>query len=277
MNGPVRILSDLHLGHKVSRIRRVADLRPLVAGAATVVFNGDTWEELAAPLREKSADMLEELRALCAEEGAEPVFLAGNHDPGWPGPGWVELAGGKIIVTHGDAMLRASSPWKREILTGMGRVREIWDAHPAAETDVRERLMVAREIAIALPSLTHPGGRSLVRRAWDAVTPPARALRIIEAWLTQRSTAEAFVARYFPGAVFFVNGHFHRPGCWRKNGRVLINTGSFVSPCRAHWLEWGNDRLTRGVIDESGTPFRLGRVLNDWAGISLQGALGIGD
>ena len=45
---PVRILSDLHLGHQVSRIARVSALRPLVAGAGTVIFNGDTWQELTA-------------------------------------------------------------------------------------------------------------------------------------------------------------------------------------------------------------------------------------
>ena len=67
MKGPVRILSDLHLGHKISRIADVDVLRPLVAGMGTVVFNGDTWQELALPFRDRSEAMLEELRALFAE------------------------------------------------------------------------------------------------------------------------------------------------------------------------------------------------------------------
>ena len=37
MNEPIRILSDLHLGHRVSRITSIESLRPLIAGAATVV------------------------------------------------------------------------------------------------------------------------------------------------------------------------------------------------------------------------------------------------
>ena len=41
---PVRILSDLHLGHRVSRISSVECFRPLIAGAGTVVFTGDTWQ-----------------------------------------------------------------------------------------------------------------------------------------------------------------------------------------------------------------------------------------
>ena len=121
MKEPVRILSDLHLGHKLSRIERVSALRPLISGAATVVFNGDTWQQLAAPFHKRSASMLEELKALCAEEGVEAVFLSGNHDPGWPGKGWVELADGRIVITHGDALFFGGSPWKREVLTARRR------------------------------------------------------------------------------------------------------------------------------------------------------------
>ena len=264
MREPVRILSDLHLGHKVSRIHQVSDLRPLIAGAATVIFNGDTWEELAEPLRARSASMLDELRALCAEEGAEAVFLAGNHDPGWSGNGWAELAGGEIIITHGDAVLTTSSPWKHEILTRMGQIMDIWRAHPSAEWDVKERIHVAQEIAIDLQSRVHPGGRHLIQRAWDAVTPPARALRILEAWLTQSDASDAFRARYFPSAWMLITGHFHRSGCWEKNGRLVINTGSFVSPGKAHWVEWNDGWLSRGVVDESQSSFRIGERLGTW-------------
>ena len=101
MKEPVRIVSDLHLGHRLSRLTRVAALRPLLAGAGTVIFNGDTWQELTGAVAGRAAEMLDELQTLCAQEACVPVFLSGNHDPGWPGPGWVELAGGRVIVTHG--------------------------------------------------------------------------------------------------------------------------------------------------------------------------------
>ena len=87
MTYPIRILSDLHLGHRVSRIESSESLRPLIAGAGTVIFNGDTWQELARLFFERSAEMLKDLKRICAEEGAEPLFLPGNHDPGWPGTG----------------------------------------------------------------------------------------------------------------------------------------------------------------------------------------------
>jgi exonuclease SbcD len=264
MKEPVRILSDLHLGHRVSRIERVESLRPLVAGVGTVVFNGDTWQELAEPFRERSEVMLGELHALCREEGAEAVFLAGNHDPGWAGTGWVELAEGRIVVTHGDSLLFDGSPWKREILAGNEEIRALWNLYPDAGARVSERLELARRIARDLCSVEYPMGRHFIQRAWDAAVPPKRALRMIESWWRRPLAAEAFCERYFPQAEALVFGHFHRHGCWRRAGRLVIDTGSFMNPGRAHWVEWRAGWLVRGEIEESGGECRPGRVLDVW-------------
>ncbi len=264
MNEPVRVLSDLHLGHKVSRISESAALRPLIAGAGTVIFNGDTWQELAAPFRQRSAAMLADLRKICREEGAETIFLPGNHDPGCPGPGWIALADGRIVVTHGDALLPASSPWKREILTNPRRVAEIWAAHPAAGQDIGERIEVAREIARDLCSVEHPTGRAFLQRAWDALVPPRRAWKMIEAWATQGVAGGDFCNRYFPAAEVLVIGHFHRVGTWQSGGRRIINLGSFMAPGSARWLEWSGGFLTHGRVDESRTECRRGKILHVW-------------
>ncbi len=264
MTGPVRVLSDLHLGHRVSRIENVSALRPLVSGAGTVVFNGDTWQELAAVFREKSAVMLEELKRLCAEEGAEAVFLSGNHDPGWEGPGWVELAEGRIVITHGDSLMFAGSPWKREILVAEERVRELWNQHPAADRDVAERIRLARRIARDLSSVEYSTGRHFIQRAWDAAVPPMRAMKMIEAWITQGTVGAQFCERYFPKAEVLLIGHFHREGFWIRNRRLVIDTGSFLAPGRAHWVEWNDGWLTRGVIDETPERCTLGRKVGTW-------------
>jgi predicted phosphodiesterase len=261
---PVRILSDLHLGHKICRIEKVATLRPLIAGAGTVIFNGDTWQELAAPFLARSTVMLDELKQLCREEGAKTIFLPGNHDPGWSGPGWVELAGGRIVITHGDALLRGGSPWKREILTSGERVNELWEKHPAARQEVAERLAVAREIARELCSVEYPTGRSFFQRAWDAVTPPARAVRMIEAWRTQGALGAAFCEAYFPRAEMLMIGHFHWNGTWSCAGRRVINTGSFTSPGRARWAEWSGGWLSWGLIEESPETCQKGKILDVW-------------
>jgi len=264
MKQPVRVLSDLHLGHTVSRIGRVSALRPLIAGAGTVIFNGDTWQELAEPFRQRAALMLRELQALCAGEGAEAVFLPGNHDPSWPGRGWVELAGGRIIVTHGDALLRAGAPWKREVMVGSRLVDEIWNRYPGADSDPVLRLEVAREVARELCSVEYPLGRHILQRAWDAVTPPQRALWMLAAWFTQGPAGGRFCERYFPKAEVLVIGHFHHSGCWRSGGRTVINTGSFLDPGRAHWVEWNEGWLVQGEIHEGPDACQMDRRLATW-------------
>lgn len=264
MKEPVRIFSDLHLGHKVSRIERVSALRPLIAGAGTVVFNGDTWQELAPPFRERSAAMLAELQSLCAEERAEAVFLPGNHDPGWDGPGWLELAGGRIVVTHGDALLPSGSPWKREIIAAGDRVGELWAAHPGAETDAARRLVLAREIARELCSVEYPFGRSFIQRVWDALVPPQRALHMLDAWRSQAAAGAVFCERYLPAAELLVIGHFHWHGSWQCGGRSILNTGSFTDPGRARWVEWNDGWLSSGMIKETPENCRMGRTLDVW-------------
>lgn len=267
----VRILSDLHLGHKLSRVVDVMALRPLIEGVDVVVFNGDTWQELAHAFRPLAEQQLAELRELCAEVGAEPVFLSGNHDPGWPGDGWLALAGGRIVVTHGDALLPDGSPWKREILSNPDRIKALWRAHSDASHDAGERILLAREIASEMRSVEHPSGRSFLRRAWDAVVPPQRALKMIDAWLRQGSEGARFCERYFPEAEFLVIGHFHRAGCWRRSGRVIINTGAFMSPGRACLVDWlpSENRVSWADVDERDpAAFRVGRVRGRW---ELQG------
>ena len=250
--GHVRILSDLHLGHKLSRVRDVQALRPLVEEVDTIIFNGDTWQELAREFRPRAERQIGELRELCADAGAKPVFLSGNHDPGWPGDGWITLAGGAVVVTHGDALLTAGSPWKREILANPGRVEALWRSHPEAAHNPTARIRLARAIASELRSVEYPSGRSLVRRVWDAVVPPRRAWCMLDAWLRQGGEGARFCERYFPDAGFLVIGHLHRAGCWHTGGRVVINTGAFMSPGKACLVDWfpGDQRLAWADIDE---------------------------
>jgi len=261
---PVRIVSDLHLGHQVSRIMHVEGLRPLLAGAGTVIFNGDTWQELSKDLIEHSARLLEELRELCREEGCDAIFLPGNHDPGWPGDGFLELAGGKVVVTHGDTLVRSGAPWKREVLLHPETVDELWAARPEAATDPKARHQLAREISTGLPVLRHSEGRRFFQRAWDAIHPPQRGWEMVKAWWGQPRLGLAYRDRYFPRAEFLIIGHFHWAGAWKTGNLEVINTGSFLNPGRAYWVEINGSEITYGRIDEVGSECRKGIALREW-------------
>lgn len=260
---PVLILSDLHLGHPASRVTRVADLKPLIEGAGTVIFNGDTFQELSRGIRERSQAMLDELRELCAGLGIETQFLSGNHDPGWPGPGWLELAGGRIVVTHGDAVFWQGSPWSRERYAREDQLEELWREHLTREDDAGERLRLAREVARALKAASLPRGRSLWQRVHDAFSPPRRGLEILRVWWNQADAIARFAEDYFPAAEVVVVGHFHRGGVWHKRGRLVVNSGAFLRPHGAHWVEWSGDYLRVGRIEMNGR-YRRGAVSGVW-------------
>lgn len=261
---PLRIFSDLHLGHKASRIDGVEKLRPLFRGAGTALFNGDTWEELSPPWRGKSAEMLGELRRVLDEEGCDAVFLPGNHDPGWEGSGFMELAEGRIVITHGDGLLREGAPWKRETLANPEVVDALWSRFPDAATDIASRLELARAIATRLPSEHYPNGRSLLSRALDAAFPPKRALLMIMAWLRQGAQGARFLETYFPKAGLLVVGHYHCHGIRKSRGKTVVNTGSFCVPGAAGWVEWDGETLSAGRISEGREAFTIGRMETEW-------------
>lgn len=257
MKLPLRIFSDLHLGHQASRIMEVEKLRPLFHGAGTVLFNGDTWEELSPPWREKSGEMLARLRSVLAEEGCESIFLPGNHDPGWEGSGFMELAEGRIAVSHGDALLRSGAPWKREMLKNPEIIDELWNRFPNAATDIGSRLELARAIARRMVTTHPPDGRSLFARAMDAAFPPQRAMHMVSAWLLQGRHGAHFCETYLPQAEILVCGHFHCHGIRKALGRTVINTGSFVVPGPAGWVEWDGTTLSAGRVCEARDAFSM--------------------
>ncbi|MFC7336836.1 metallophosphoesterase [Haloferula chungangensis] len=258
------ILSDLHLGHAASRIQSAEQLRPLLEGAGTVVFNGDTFQELASDFRPRSEVLMAELRSLCEELGTDPVFLSGNHDPGWEGQGWVELAGGKIIATHGDSVMWGGSPWSRESVSRSRQLRELWAEHPEAEHDPAVRLKMARKMALLLRPPRIPKGRTILRRALDAINPPRRAFEILRVWWQQSGAAAEFLRHYFPQAEVLVVGHFHRRGLWFKSGRLVVNTGAFVHPHGSMWVSYENGWLRVGRVGENEGVFVRADPLTVW-------------
>lgn len=264
MREAVLILSDLHLGHAASRIKSAEQLRPLLEGAGSVVFNGDTFQELSRDFRPRSEVLMAELRGLCDELGVEPVFLSGNHDPIWEGKGWVELCGGKIIATHGDAVMRGGSPWSRESIARSEQVRELWAENPRAEYDPGERLKMAKKMAMLLRPPKIPKGRTIFRRVMDAINPPRRAFEILRVWWQQPDAVAEFARHYFPKAEVMVVGHFHSRGVWCRSGRLVVNTGAFVYPHHSLWVSYEDGWLKVGAIREEKGVFVCDEALWVW-------------
>ena len=75
-----RIFSDIHYGDRASRVRRLAQLRPLLAGVDHLVLNGDTLDTRPGPNPDHTAACRAEVLAFFGEHVPRTTFLTGNHD-----------------------------------------------------------------------------------------------------------------------------------------------------------------------------------------------------
>src|SRR5947209_2581653 len=101
---PIRIISDIHLGHPASLVAGAENLAPLLRGFPTVIFNGDTVESRFLKDRPKARQNLDVLEKVCAAQGARCILINGNHDPAISPASHVDLADGAVLVTHGDML-----------------------------------------------------------------------------------------------------------------------------------------------------------------------------
>ena len=247
---------------------QVSALRPLIAGAGTVIFNGDTWQELAAAVfRTLDGDAGGARSRSAARKARRRFFYPGNHDPGWPGPGWVELAGGRIVITHGDALLFDGSPWKREILVSRQRVTGAMGPTSRRRPEMRRtgcrrpgnrpRTLlgrVSRPAATFSPTGMGCGPAAKARGQDDRglAHPRLRGREILCAIISRRRRCS--LSAISTGKAV---------GC--ANGRRIINTGSFMARRDAP-TGWNGTRAGSawGLIDESPESCRKGQTLDVW-------------
>jgi len=229
---PIRIISDLHLGHAASLLTDAGQLRPLLEGIGTLVVNGDAAELLMESRVAMGREQLEKLRELCREAGVEALFINGNHDPEISTINHLDLAGGAILATHGDMLFTDLAPWCSESLK-IGRVhREMLSAMDDTlleDFEARLRLVKDAIVTVGLPELNLPQGMFarwvlFAQEAW----PPTKPFTILRCWRESPRRAAALARVFRPRARFVLIGHVHRPGIHRLGPRVIINTGSFT-------------------------------------------------
>jgi len=111
MAGPVtRIISDVHYGDHASRVDRLEQLRPLLDGVTHLVMNGDTLDTRSSRFPAHTDECTAAVNAFFPREVASTTFLTGNHDGDFSPIHHLDLAGGKIFVTHGDIFFDVRDP-----------------------------------------------------------------------------------------------------------------------------------------------------------------------
>jgi predicted phosphodiesterase len=265
----IRILSDVHYADRGSRVRTLEQLRPLFAGASALILNGDSLDTRPSQDPAHTRAMRSEVLAFFGSAGVPVTFLTGNHDPDLSPDHAVELAQGRVLVTHGDVLFDNIVPWSTEATVLRTKVIAALAALPEGSSAVLEqRLAAFRAVAGSVPqrhqSEQNPF-RYVIRLAGDTVWPPQRILSIIRAWSQAPGRAAALARRHRPNAKFIVIGHTHRPGVWKtRAGVVVINTGSFCRPFGAFVADVAPGGVTvRRVAAKKGA-FHLGRKVADF-------------
>jgi predicted phosphodiesterase len=266
---PILILSDLHMGHRASRIKDPEQLAPLLSGIRCVVLNGDTAEMRHEEDRPIGRKLAADLAKMCHHLGTKPFFINGNHDPTISHINHFDLASDTILVTHGDVLFFGVTPWSRDAAHYRRKHQEILDGlDPENLSDFEERLRATKQTALELqmvePPLTKsriPSLRLALRQLW----PPWRPFKILKAWQETPKRAVDLANIFRPKTRFVIIGHTHFPGAWEKAGRVVINTGSFIPYFPAHGAIINPDRIEVRQIDLQQGKFCFGKEIGSFA------------
>ena len=124
---PILVLSDLHLGHRASRIKHPEQLAPILDGPGSVIFNGDTSEMRNSEDRQIGRKLAADLARICHQTGRKAFFVNGNHDPTVSSTNHLDLANGAVLVTHGDILFLDVAPWSRDARHYRKKHRQILD------------------------------------------------------------------------------------------------------------------------------------------------------
>lgn len=265
MEEPIRILSDLHLGHTASLARDISQIEPLFRGAKTVIFNGDTVEMRSARDRELAGFRMQALHDFCAEQEASTYFINGNHDPIISTINHLEIDDGRVLVTHGDVLFHETSPHRRGRFRGAIQARRMDELTPEELAHFEQILSTNKRVTAFVDdySFNIPNGQwgkftTFMKQTW----PPRRLVHMVSSWTNTHVNAINLVRVYRPHARIIVVGHTHFPGIWHLHGYTVINTGSYLPVLGRLAVDFEGGHVTvRKVVFRHGS-FHLGRVLS---------------
>lgn len=232
---PIRIVSDLHLGHIRSTIDDASQLDFLLDGIKHLIVAGDMSEDRPGLYCTAGHRQRDKFIAMCAARGVTLHELAGNHDPS-DRPSMALINDGLISVHHGHTLYKVVAPWGWEYINHGDLCDDLVKSRPQADTDLEARFTLARDMSnLIFPIYEIPVGhhgdeqpkrRSFLVKVLHILWPPVRPWRILSAWAHRFSLADSFASRFTPQARLVIFGHFHRRGIARRHGRLYINTGA---------------------------------------------------
>ncbi|MBC2604830.1 metallophosphoesterase family protein [Pelagicoccus albus] len=268
MPSRIRIVSDIHLGHKASVIDELPALRPLAEGVDWLIFNGDTLELKYGDMDVDHYDPAKKKQEFVDESsrwGCRVSLITGNHDPEISELHSLSVLEGKIFITHGDGLFRDIAPWSSNI-KNLKRFSENID--PEATGTTAEELHEYLEKHKQATLLAHKHDKKYNPTLWGKMKiflhqtwPPTTPFRIIKSWMEVPSRALSLARRFDLDPQFIVVGHTHNPGIWRRGKTTVINLGSYFPWPGARCIDIEEDSLTVRKIRKKQNQIELGSSL----------------
>ena len=260
------IISDTHLGKPGAATAEA--LRPVWQGIDELVINGDTAEVQVPWLRSAAVRELDRLEQLTARDGVRLTLISGNHDAYLTDRRCLQLANGRILVMHGDALHPAVAPWTRFAKSLAARTEQ--EIRRASADDLATRLDITQHVGhseflreYVLSSLGESAAKRILAR-------PIEVPKVLWYWRNEQALARRFMQRYAPEARVLIIGHSHRRAVWQREGKTIINTGAFMFPGRPQCVLHSDDTLSVYRIVKRGAVYeRLTEPLADLQDDSL--------
>lgn len=234
MPGLIRIVSDLHIGHRASMIDSLQALRPLAEGADWLIFNGDTLELKYGDSNPTSYDSSKQKQLFDDEVAKWPckvTLITGNHDPEISEIHSLSILQGQVFITHGDSLFREIAPWSSNI-RNLRRFSEHIDPAATGQTDqdLHDYLVLHKQASL----LAHQHDKDYNPTVWGKFKiflhqawPPTRPFKILKCWAEVPDRAVSLATRFGRAPRYIVVGHTHRPGTWNRGEQTVINLGSY--------------------------------------------------
>jgi predicted phosphodiesterase len=264
-----RVISDLHFGDQATRVRQLAQLRPLLEGVSHLVLNGDALDTRPGPYPAHSAACRAEVLDFFPRAVPKVTFLTGNHDADLSPDHRLDLAGGQVFVTHGDIIFDTIVPWGRDAGMIGEKIAARLTALPGEQRgDLDQRLAVWRQVAGSIPQRHQSEPHSLkytLSFFADTLWPPWRFAKIAQAWQEEAGRLVELVRRHRPRARYVIAGHLHRTQIRRDaSGIVTINTGSFCPPLGGYAVDLIAGRLIVRRVERRQGGFHAGAAVAEF-------------
>ncbi|MDQ8186654.1 metallophosphoesterase [Pelagicoccus sp. SDUM812002] len=268
MSSKIRIVSDLHVGHRASVIDDLAALAPLAEGVDWLIFNGDTLELKYGDLDVDHYDAIREKQRFETEMqkwGCKVSVITGNHDPEISEIHSLNILDGKVFITHGDGLFPEIAPWSSNI-ANLRKHAAIIDPEATGKTeqDLHDYLHLHKLVT----SRAHKDDKKYNPTLWGKLKiflhqawPPTTPFRILKSWREVPYRAVSLAERFGLSPKFIVVGHTHKPGIWKRGQQTVINLGSYFPWPGSRCIDIEENSLSVRKIHKRQNDIRIGQVV----------------